>query len=70
MFVENIYSQTCVQRPALGLKKSGRCSEVVAIRRLKKIELPILIEFCDAGRISLNIVEVAEHYYFGTSYFK
>jgi hypothetical protein len=25
-----LYSQTCVQRPPLGLKKSGRCSKVKA----------------------------------------
>jgi hypothetical protein len=31
---KNINSQTCVQRPALVLKKSGRCSKVVVIQRL------------------------------------
>ncbi len=31
------YSQTCVQRPPLGPEKSGPCSEVVVIQRVKKI---------------------------------
>ncbi len=40
------YSQTCVQRPPLGHEKSGRCSEVVVVRRFQKTEIPILLEFC------------------------
>jgi hypothetical protein len=39
------YSQTCVQRPPLGLEKSGRCSEVVVVWRFQKTEMPILLEF-------------------------
>jgi hypothetical protein len=36
LFLKNtIYSQTCVQRPPLGPEKSGRCSEVVVIQRVK-----------------------------------
>ncbi len=31
------YSQTCVQRPPLGPEKSGRCSEVVVIQRVKHV---------------------------------
>jgi hypothetical protein len=30
------YSQTCVQRPTMGLQKSGCCPKVVAIQRLIK----------------------------------
>ncbi len=31
-----MYSQTCVQRPPLGQEKSGRCSKVAVIQRVKK----------------------------------
>ena len=35
------YSQTCVQRPASRPGKSGRCSEVVIIQRVKLYNLLI-----------------------------
>ena len=33
------YSQTCVQRPPLGPKNSGRCWQVVVVQRCNKVQL-------------------------------
>jgi hypothetical protein len=31
MFIKREHSQTCVQRPSLGPKNSGRCSEIIYV---------------------------------------
>jgi hypothetical protein len=40
------YSQTCLQSPPLGLKKSGCCSKVAVIQRLVLISINIEIGRC------------------------